>query len=396
MVEALAAVVLSAWIGKAQPSPIIRRTEDVPMIYTFEPPEPGMDEDGGWYHVLVNSECFINDQYGSVSSPNALSVFANYAPFYWGDASAGKVVPTQAGGLYLIASMVNASASHADVTLTIRVYDKDPGAWYGALLGEFTITKAQLGAGWQLWNAGAVTATSGNIIVEVLAKNPAKRFDGRWVLDNFAVTPQGGEEMAVMLTEYAVRAVLHQLQSYLNAEIAMVELDANLGLDLPTVEGWREFDPGVATPDTVDVEVFEMGNMTFPAQKYDQSQWNGGRTRVLSQIPIRVALNHANRGNITAADESLKASQMAQRSRLYLAALVRTIRNDPTCGTFQTVIIVPGSARTRVLDNARLDSDIRRCGRVELDLDVRLAEVPLNEGVLGSGNLPSITTAETP
>jgi hypothetical protein len=189
-----------------------------------------------------------------------------------------------------------------------------------------------------------------------------------------------------------VRAVLNRLQAALNTEIGYVESEAAIGVDLPVVTGWRCYDPGIATPDVVECEVYEIGDHVFPSERYDQSTWQAGqRTRVLSKVPLRAAINHANRGNADAADATLLASQMTERSRFYGAALVRTLRNDPTCGQATAVTVVPRAVRYNVRAAARITEDIRRGGRVEFDFDVYLQESPTNETQAAGASLPSAT-----
>ena len=86
---------------------------------------------------------------------------------------------------------------------------------------------------------------------------------------------------------------------------------------------------------------------------------------------------------------------MAERSRLYGAALVRCYRNDPTCGQTLTVTIVPRAVRYNVRDTSRITSTVRRAARVEFDFDVHLQETPTGETIASGASLPS-ATLETP
>jgi hypothetical protein len=203
-------------------------------------------------------------------------------------------------------------------------------------------------------------------------------------------------DMAVMLAEYAVLSVMSKALTSLNAEIAYVKAEAALGVDLPAFTAWRGYDCGAATPDVVEFECFETGDTTFPAEEFDQSTWqSGARIRTVSKTPMRAAINHANRGDTDAADATLLASQMAERSRLYGAALYRCFRNDPTCGQGVIVAIIPRAVRYNVRGSTRLTPEIRRAARVEFDFDVYLRESPSGETLAGGANLPS-TSLETP
>jgi len=188
------------------------------------------------------------------------------------------------------------------------------------------------------------------------------------------------------------------MQAGLNPEILFVKSETNLGVDLPQVTSWRTYDSGLATPDTVEAEVFETGSTTFPHERYDQSTWNAAqpRSRVISMTPMRAAINHANRGDASNANETLLASTMQQRSRLYGAALVRCFRNQPDCGQPQVISIVPNSVRYSVHESDRLDGNVRRVGRVEFDFELHMRETAIGETNPSGGLLPAVTYLELP
>lgn len=196
--------------------------------------------------------------------------------------------------------------------------------------------------------------------------------------------------MAVMLTEAAVRIVLKGLQDLLNAELVYVEQEAQLGLDLPAVTGWRSYDAGKATPDVTEAEVYEIGDGTFWGVEENEPLWRGGRVPVLSEIPLRAAVNHANRGNADAEGITLRAHQMATRSRLYVAALLRVFRNAPNLGFFDRIVVRPVRYRTALRELSNVENvSIRNAGRAEVDLIARLSEDAVNEMVSGGGALPA-------
>ena len=198
--------------------------------------------------------------------------------------------------------------------------------------------------------------------------------------------------MAVMLAEFGVRAALATAIADLNNEIGYVETEAATGVDLPRFSSWRAYDSGQASPDEVEFEIFEIGDVTFPHEKYDQSVWRAGqRSRVSCKIPMRAAINHANRGNADGSDATLAAGQMAERSRLYGAALVRTFRNKPDCNQPKFITIVPRALRYNVKDNARVGDEIASLARVEFDFDMNLQEEPTGEQLPNGAALPSVT-----
>jgi len=261
------------------------------------------------------------------------------------------------------------------------------------LNGSSFTTLASLAATGAGWKRLSVTFTAAGLwtALGLRATVPSGNSTGYWLVDDVSV----GSDMAVMLSEFSVRSVLSVLQANLNQEIRHVRDEANLGLDLPVVTGWRCYDPGIATPDVTEVEVYEIGDVLFPSDKYDQSTWHGGRTRVLSMIPMRVALNHANRGNATSLDATLYANQMATRSRLYGAAIVRTLRNNPDCGQIEKIVVEPGSLRYMIRNASRASEELRRVARTEFDFTVHLQESSADETTVGGGGLPAVTL-ETP
>jgi hypothetical protein len=245
-------------------------------------------------------------------------------------------------------------------------------------------------AGWSVQDLGTVTIQNANPSINIIGNKPSGSGTNVWLVDDVNVGIVGSG-MAVMLMERAVRSVLAQLQATLNAEIAFVKSEANLGFDLPAVTGYRCYRPEAPTPDVAEAEVYEIGDLTSPDWKYDQSGFAaGGRTRVLSSLPMRAAINHANRGDADNSNATLFANQMASRSRLYAAALVRTFRNAPDCGQGTQLLIVPGAVRVYASE-----PDLRRVGRAEFDFTARLQESSANETTSGGASLPT-ATLETP
>lgn len=247
-------------------------------------------------------------------------------------------------------------------------------------------------AGWRSISA-AWTPTGTTLSVYVLLNYPAGFGSGFVYVDQ--LTLDGGEPMAVMVSEFGIRAVIAEFQASLNTEIGYVETEANIGLDLPTVSSWYAFEREVASPEATEFEAFERGEITFPDATYEQSQWQaGGRIRWTSQIPITLRLTHANRGNADAADATLLRSQMVERSRMYAAAMLRVIRNDPRCNYTDKITFLPERIRFPK-DASRADVNLRHVGTVEIDGTLYLRETPDNETTLGGAALPS-ATQETP
>lgn len=348
------------------------------MKYAFDPPETGWS---------TNAQAIIGAVAGAPTPPNALQMI-------WGIGGVPACWRTLTGLVngqqYELWVSVNFDGMDANTPYVMITYADGAG-------GDFAIGKNTVPAGWRRKFLGYITGAATDRLLRFNGSLEAG-FLGTAYIDEIWIgeTPPPEEEMAVMLTEMAVRSVLSRVQTALNTEIGYVKSEAALGFDLPQVTGWRAYDAGIATPDVVEFEAYEIGDTVFPSESYDQSMWSSGnRTRVLSKTPMRAAINHANRGDSDAAGATLLASQMAERSRLYGAALVRCFRNDPTCGQAATVTIVPRSVRYNVRNASRLTDDIRRAARVEFDFDVHLQESSINETVPGGASLPSVTQ-ETP
>jgi hypothetical protein len=165
------------------------------VIWTFEPPEPGLDEAGGWYHSLVNSGLAIDGSQGSTSGLNALVLTFDRRPFRWGAAGAGVIVGVTPGMPTSLFTKVKADATIETITLRVQVYDFDAVNHYGPLLAEFSVAKSGLGAGWQSWVPGSFTPGQSLVIVEVVALGGATGTVGVWAVDDFSVIGSEEEDM---------------------------------------------------------------------------------------------------------------------------------------------------------------------------------------------------------
>jgi hypothetical protein len=227
--------------------------------------------------------------------------------------------------------------------------------------------------------------------VQLFTPFPGNNRSGSWFVDDVRVET----EMAVMLSAFTIRAIIARLQGALNTEIGYVKIEANLGKDLPAVTQWSAFQRAVPDPDVVCVEVYEQGITDFPLKDRDVSTYvSGGRTRSISRLPVTIALTHANRGDATNADQTLLENEMLERSRLYGAALYRTIRNDPYCGYVKNLVVMPLNLKVTA-SHAGIDSATRRVARVEYTVLVNQQEDSVNETVVGGAALPA-ATLETP
>ena len=199
--------------------------------------------------------------------------------------------------------------------------------------------------------------------------------------------------MAALITEFSIRKILDRIQNQtptLNQEIAFVQSEAGLGFELPLISAYRSYDAKVATPDIVELEAFEIGDTRFPEESYSKSTWfKGSRTRLITSTPFRVAINHSNRGDALHSGNDLSTSQMASRSRLYGAALVRCFRNDPSCNS-DFIRIVPRAVRFNVRDVSRITDQVGVAARIEFDFDLYQQQDSIGETQANTGALASV------
>jgi hypothetical protein len=185
-----AAAVLASMLLAARPGAPKPIHPGALMIWHYDPPEPALGAAGYWYNNLIGSDVRIDGSNGFVSSPNALVLTADYWPGNWGDAGAGVRHPATPGLPVVFSTRVKADATTQAIGLILRVWDGDPvGGGVGALLQEYTLSKSDIGSGWQTWTPGSATPSVAEIIVELTARDPSQTFKttGAWAVDDFAV-----------------------------------------------------------------------------------------------------------------------------------------------------------------------------------------------------------------
>lgn len=245
--------------------------------------------------------------------------------------------------------------------------------------------------GWRASTSEPFIPSGTAIAIMLTTPIPLINNSGIWYADDVVLEA----EMAVMLSEFSIRAVINYLQANLNTEINHVKNEANLGKDLPAVGAWYAFPRQVPSPDVVAVEVYEQSTTEFPLKERDMSLYAAGsRSRAISRFPAVIALTHANRGDAANSDATLLESDMAERSRLYAAALYRTIRNNPNVGYVDRIIVWPLAMKV-FAGHQSVDPNTRRVARVEYYVTIDQQEDSINETVVGGASLPAIT-AETP
>jgi hypothetical protein len=163
--------------------------------FTFDPPEPGLNESGGWYVAYVGSGVAVGPGHGCVSSPNSLSLTADYRRYAHGDAAAG----VEQGGLavgvpHSFGASVKDDETIPAIGLFVRIYDHDLSGWYGRLLAEFVAQDDPLCVGWRSWLPGGFTPITPNVIIEAIARDPNATRDtfGTWSVDNVTISWSGG------------------------------------------------------------------------------------------------------------------------------------------------------------------------------------------------------------
>jgi hypothetical protein len=187
--------------------------------------------------------------------------------------------------------------------------------------------------------------------------------------------------MAVMLMELPLRAILATLQANLSTEIGYVNTEANDGITCPAVTHWYCWDRERAQPEKAEVEVFETGQGELEEWASQVSTWSvGARIPLRSSWIFTVRLNYANRS-------ALSTSAMRVLGWRYAAAIMRCLRNVPNLGQ-STIFATPGIPVATLVPTDD-PNDVRTFGRVEVQVQVSVHESSVGETVLGGGTRPS-------
>lgn len=361
------------------------------MIFTCDEPD--------WQFIPYAdpSDVVIGSAFGFHSASVALSIDTAFGTYNGGAPNVAYIpVPILLGVQYSVKAWVNGDDAVESTPLVFEIANLE-------LSFLEPLYKHQLTSGWELVDLGTFTALETDSILFVgmlnfLVQDPAPAHDGRWVVDDIEISPVivTEEDMAVYLTAFSIRAIIAKLQASLNAEIAFIEAELTTKpCDLPAVTGWYIYRKDNPSPDVTVVEVYETGLVTFPLKKQDLSAYTaGGRRRTISEHSIVIALTHANRGDADTSNQTLLEQQMAERSRLYAAAIYRVIRNNPNCGYVENLIVYP--ERLEVFaSHPGIDPNTRRVARVEYTVRVEQQEDAISETAAGAVTLPPFTP-ETP
>ncbi len=168
------------------------------MIWQFDPPEPGLNEPGGWVAVsALGAE--ITGARGAYSQPSALVLAASYFSLAHFEGEVYTELAVTPGATAKISMLVKANETTDEIALRLRVYDKDPLVFYGALLLlDSTITKAEAGVGFHLWEPGSYTPATNTIVIQLSVADPAHQHStrGAWVIDDVIAADGEEEEMS--------------------------------------------------------------------------------------------------------------------------------------------------------------------------------------------------------
>lgn len=286
---------------------------------------------------------------------------------------------TTPGSLYVLSGWFYLeSEMPTDDRLTIQV-DYGDGQW-----SYLQTISGTLGV-WVLGNLGTIQATGAITGIRIAARAPATDGSYSWLIDLFAAELGAGvSDMAVMMAELPLRAMMATLQSFLNTEIAYIDSEAADSLGLPTVTHWYCWDRVMPSPDETECEVFVVpGTVIFPYFVQDLSAWTSGqRTSLKHTVTIGVRINHANR-------DALKVSQLQIRGWRYAAAIMRVVRNVPQLGQ-AAIMCVPGSPSVYVR-GAEEGRPIAQIVTAEMSFTCDAFETATGETQAGGGTRPSAT-----
>lgn len=248
----------------------------------------------------------------------------------------------------------------------------------------FTLADVAPVGEWAVWALPAFTAqgSSGSLTLEC----DSSVNNRVWYVDDASLFEQlaGEVDMAVMLAELPLRAMLGTMQTYLNTELGYVKNEANDSLDLPAVTHWYCWDRGGPSPDETECEVFiAPGSLTFPYFESNMAAWTTGqRTSMAHSVSVTVRINHANR-------DLLKMSELQVRGWRYAAGIFRVVRNVPQLGQ-AAIMAMPGSPMVYIRDA----DPLRPAGQVvtaELTFACDVHEAATGETQVGGGTRPSAT-----
>jgi hypothetical protein len=276
----------------------------------------------------------------------------------------------------------------ADVQL--ECYAKAPADLLWTFVGRIN----DPGFNWATCSFGSYTPTASLMNLKFVAADfgpygPDAR-SGLFCLDDIVAEATLTElDMAIMLAELPVRAMLALLQTNLSGELIGIVSERADSVALATPTAWYCWFRDEGMPDRCEVEVSEEGTgVDFPNFRTDISRWTTGqRVGLRSSVRIVVGLNHANRGD-SAGSVGYRTSLMRVRSWRYAAALLRCIRNTPTLGFPTQIMAFPESVRYSTRQAQDGSANIER---VEVTVRCEIQETASGEGAPAGGTPPSAT-----
>jgi len=188
--------------------------------------------------------------------------------------------------------------------------------------------------------------------------------------------------MSIALAEKAVAALLSTLQSYTPGEIALINAERNDGNSLPYVEAFEPGRPGKMYGDTTQINGWCESTSLPQWTSNGAGNWNNSLTNTVNgRHECVVLLRHTNR-------EALTGYQMEARSQRYAAAMVRVLLAVQDLGLTGVGYLQVTGVQYGVAEDGETK---RLIHSVALTVTVDLSEDSINEGVAGSGGIPTLT-----
>ena len=225
------------------------------------------------------------------------------------------------------------------------------------------------------------TPTTSSIEVQLSSEeNPS---GGTFWIDDASLTEVASAEVdvAVLLHESAVSGVMAVLQADLATQLTEIETERadSLTLTAPDTSSWNDARTPEFVANAVQIDVWD-DDGGFPRADRDASTWQAGATRQITvSTRITIRLTHVNHDGVS-------ISKMANRSRRYLAALARVLRDNPTL-TVSAVDYVSHLRFLRTETTSREivgDDDTRRADTVLFQIEAIHNQVDTNEGTSGA------------
>ena len=359
-------------------------------------PDPGLELNDASivFDLLGVREVILAGHLGSRSNA-LLSATSTWTPkpppqfgMYWHNQGASvewSSILVADGGTYPVRVWVDGSQSGIapDNNVHLNAY-LDHGD--GNLVLAATLTAGT--SGWVEWEIGDIVAIGSIARVFFEAATGDDR-RGAWRLDDLTVEEEE-VDMAIMLAELPVRAMLATLQANLATELTGISSERGDSATIPALPAptsWFAWRRPTALPNRCEVEVYDEG-VTFPRFSHDISRWaSGQRCNLSSSVTLVVGLNHANRG-ASAGAEAFSTAVMKVHSWRYAAAILRCIRNAPALGQGDLIMATPQEVR---YSTRQSEDGMDNIDRVEVTVRCDVQESSTGETQAGQGAPPSAT-----